>query len=235
MNLQEDIDRIKEVMGVPKRVYDYEQGRNIVPDRLPLDVLKLIDAGVLFITPAIDGDPESPTYKEWLEEPGSHIITLYNVDHSSEDSWINKAVTKQADPTPLHTKDFTQDLYDGKYNQILWGLEKLGIDPNTMLFDETNDTMGINESIIDPYLKRRFPEVLDAVLEAAKWYSPSMTPDFNTFLDRAIYSGIMSVFSDEYTDTNVKQMHEIEDILKDTIYGNKDLLNKIRLIHQRKN
>ena len=235
MNLQENIHRIKEVMGVPKRVYDYEQGRNTVPDRLPLDVLKLIDAGVLFITPAIDGDPKSPTYKEWLDESGSHIITLYNIDHSSADSWINKAVTKQADPTPLHTKDFTQDLYDGKYNQILWGLEKLGIDPNTMLFDETNDTMGINESIIDPYLKRRFPEVLDAVLEAAKWYSPSMTPDFNTFLDRAIYSGIMSVFSDEYTDTNVKQMHELEDILKDTIYGNKNLLNKIRLIHQRKN
>jgi hypothetical protein len=235
MNLQENIHRIKEVMGVPKRVYDYEQGRNTVPDRLPLDVLKLIDAGVLFITPAIDGDPKSPTYKEWLDESGSHIITLHNIDHSSADSWINKAVTKQADPAPLHTKDFTQHLYDGKYNQILWGLEKLGIDPNTMLFDETNDTMGINESIIDPYLKRRFPEVLDAVLEAAKWYSPSMTPDFNTFLDRAIYSGIMSVFSDEYTDTNVKQMHELEDILKDTIYGNKDLLNKIRSIHQRKN
>ena len=235
MNLQENIHRIKEVMGVPKRVYDYEQGRNTVPDRLPLDVLKLIDAGVLFITPAIDGDPKSPTYKEWLDESGSHIITLYNIDHSSADSWINKAVTKQADPAPLHTKDFTQHLYDGKYNQILWGLEKLAIDPNTMLFDETNDTMGINESIIDPYLKRRFPEVLDAVLEAAKWYSPSMTPDFNTFLDRAIYSGIMSVFSDEYTDTNVKQMHELEDILKDTIYGNKNLLNKIRLIHQRKN
>ena len=235
MNLQEDIDRIKEVMGVPKRVYDYEQGRNTVPDRLPFDVLKLINAGVLFITPAMDGDPESPTYKEWLDEPGSHIITLYNVENSSEDSWIKKAITKQDDPTPLHKKDFTQNLYDGKYNQILWGLEKLGIDPNTMLFDETNDTMGINESIIDPYLKRRFPEVLDAVLEAAKWYSPSMTPDFNTFLDRAIYSGIMSVFSDEYTDTNVKQMHELEDILKDTIYGNKDLLNKIRSIHQRKN
>ncbi len=74
MNLQEDIDRIKEVMGVPKRVYDYEQGRNTVPDRLPLDVLKLIDAGVLFITPSIDGDPESPTYKEWLNEPGSCCI-----------------------------------------------------------------------------------------------------------------------------------------------------------------
>ena len=104
-----------------------------------------------------------------------------------------------------------------------------------MLFDETNDTMGINESMIDPYLKRRFPEVLDAVIQATTWYSPSMTPDFNTFLDRAIYSGIMSIFPDEYTDTNVKQMHELEDILKDTIYGNKNLLNKIRSIHQKGN
>lgn len=101
--------------------------------------------------------------------------------------------------------------------------------------DRIKEVMGINESTIDPYLKRRFPEVLDAVLEAAKWYSPSMTPDFNTFLDRAIYSGIMSVFPDEYTDTNVKQMHELEDILKNTIYGNKNLLNKIRSIHQKEN
>jgi len=142
MNLQENIDRIKEVMGVPKRVYDYDPERNTASDRLPLDLLKLIDAGVVFITPAIDGDPESPTYKQWLDEPGSHIITLYNVEHSSEDGWINKAITKRADPTPLHTKDFTQDLYDGKYNQILWGLEKLGIDPNTMLFEPSN----INET-----------------------------------------------------------------------------------------
>jgi hypothetical protein len=136
MNLQENINRIKEVMGISDRVYDYVPERNTVPDRLPFDVLKLIDAGVLFITPSIDGDPESPTYKEWLNEPGSHLITLYNVEHSSKDGWINKAITKQSDPTPFHRKDFTQDLYDGKYNQILWGLEKLGIEPNTMTYDE---------------------------------------------------------------------------------------------------
>jgi hypothetical protein len=427
MNLQENIDRIKEVMGVPKRVYDYDPERNTASDRLPLDLLKLIDAGVVFITPAIDGDPESPTYKQWLDEPGSHIITLYNVEHSSEDGWINKAITKRADPTPLHTKDFTQDLYDGKYNQILWGLEKLGIDPNTMLFEPSNineasmnpyllrripefiravedvadaiyvrsdrdfsesdfrnfldraifgsirdviehydltheelgkleiilsriiygdkdflqrikqiyiskldlkslneeevpisikrrfpelinsvleaasyynpnmyltsfdvfmdrsiysgivtqipdedfdrdlvdyleDMMksiilddpvllkkmksiyekrsrlkkeGINESLFDPYLKRRFPELLEAVLEAGKWYMPSMMPDFNTFLDRAIYSGVISLIPDEYADSNAKQMYELEDIIRDTIYRNEDLLNKMKDLYNR--
>ena len=429
MNLQENINRIKEVMGVPKRVYDYEPERNTALDRLPLDLLKLIDAGVVFITPAIDGDPESPTYKQWLDEPYSHIITLYNVDHSSEDGWINKAITKRADPTPLHTKDFTQDLYDGKYNQILWGLEKLGIDPNTMLFEPSNineasmnpyllrripefiravedvadaiyvrsdrdfsesdfrnfldraifgsirdviehydltheelgkleiilsriiygdknllqrikqiyiskldlesmnegktpisikrrlpelidsilqsasyynpnkytatfeaflersiyagivtelpddyfdsdatklehleDMMnkiilndpsllkkmksiyekrsrlkkeGINESLFDPYLKRRFPELLEAVLEAGKWYMPSMMPDFNTFLDRAIYSGVISLIPDEYADSNAKQMYELEDIIRDTIYRNEDLLNQMKDLYNR--
>lgn len=326
MNLQENIDRIKEVMGVSKRVYDYEQGRNTVPDRLPLDVLKLIDAGVLFITPAIDGDPESPTYKEWLDEPGSHIITLYNVENSSEDGWIKKAITKQADPTPFHRKDFTQDLYDGKYNQILWGLEKLGIDPNTMLFEEQNinegflnpylrrrlpeflnavvdtaneifvrsdrefdenyfknfldrtifysirnvienydltheeleeiekillktitqdkellqtlkqifisklDLESVNESVT-PYLKRRFPELVPAVIEAASWYMPSFMPDFQTYVDRAIYSGIISVIPDSYADAHADEMYELEDIVRQHIYNNAGLYEKFKSLY----
>ena len=138
VNLQENINRINNIMGLPGRVYNYEPGRNTVPDRLPFDILKLIDAGVVFITPKIDFDPKSPTYKEWLDDPGTHFITLYNVAHSSEDSWVNKAITKKADATNFHRKDLTQDLYDGKYNQILWGLEKKRIDPNTMLFDDTS-------------------------------------------------------------------------------------------------
>jgi predicted RNA-binding protein len=230
MNLQEDIDRIKEVMGVPKRVYDYEEGRNTVPDRLPFDVLKLINAGVLFITPAMDGDPESPTYKEWLDEPGSHIITLYNVENSSEDGWIKKAITKQADPTPFHRKDFTQDLYDGKYNQILWGLEKLGIDPNTMLFEPSN----IHEASMNPYLLRRIPEFIRAIEDVAdaiyvrsdRDFSES---DFRNFLDRAIFGSIRDVI--EYYDLTHEELGKLEIILSRIIYGDKDLLQRIKQIY----
>ena len=135
--LQESIKRIlreDEELNSDKRVYDYDKERDTVPERLPFDIDKLVDSGVVFVTPAIDGDPNSKTYKKWLEEPYVHLLTLYNVEHSSEDGWIKKAITKVA-PTEQY-KNFVNKIYDGKYNQILWGLEKLGINPMDMLIDK---------------------------------------------------------------------------------------------------
>ena len=143
MNLQENIRRIlREEMELnpTKRVYDYDPVRDTVPERLPFDIDKLVDSGVVFVTPAIDGDPKSETYKEWTEEPHTHLISLYNVEHSSEDGWIKKAITKGASTEQY--KNFVNKIYDGKYNQILWSLEKLGINPMDMLID-----MNIQENI----------------------------------------------------------------------------------------
>ena len=136
MNLQENISRIKEMMELKpnERVYDYQEGRNTVSEKLPFDIDKLVDSGVVFVTPAIDGNPNSETYKEWLEEPYTHLISLHNVEHSSEDGWIQKAITKRAS-TEQWKDNFVDKLYDGKYNQILWSLEKLGINPMDMLID----------------------------------------------------------------------------------------------------
>ena len=141
--LKESIRRIlREEMELnpTERVYDYEEGRDTVPERLPFDIDKLVDSGVVFVTPAIDGDPKSETYKEWTEEPHTHLISLYNVEHSSEDGWIKKAITKGASTEQY--KNFVNKIYDGKYNQILWSLEKLGINPMDMLID-----MNLQESI----------------------------------------------------------------------------------------
>jgi hypothetical protein len=139
MTLHENIVRIHEIMGIdkPKMVYDYEEGRNTVESRLPFDIDKLVDVGAVFVTPSIDGDPESETYKEWTNEPFSHLITLYNIHHADQDSWIHKAVTKKA-PTNDWKDNLGKKLYDGKYNQILWSLDKLGINPKDILVDETN-------------------------------------------------------------------------------------------------
>jgi hypothetical protein len=102
MNLQENIQRIREMMELnpTERVYDYQEGRDTVPEKLPFDIDKLVNSGVVFVTPAIDGNQNSKTYKEWLEEPYTHLLTLYNVDHSSEDGWIKKAITKVAPTEP---------------------------------------------------------------------------------------------------------------------------------------
>jgi hypothetical protein len=115
-------------------VYDYQEGRNSVEDRLPFDIEKLLNAGVVFVTPAIDGDPDSPTYKEFTGEDYSHLITLHNLIHSSPEGWIRKAITKRGDVLPWKDK-FWEKIYDGKYNQILWSLDYLGIDPNDMLVE----------------------------------------------------------------------------------------------------
>jgi len=169
MNLQESIRRIlrENMESKPnKRVYDYDKERDTVPERLPFDINKLVNSGVVFVTPAIDGDPDSETYKEWLEEPYTHLLSLYNVEHSSEDGWIKKAITKVA-PTEQY-KNFVDKMYDGKYNQILWGLEKLGINPMDMLID-TNLQENIRRILREDrqpsnFLKRRF-KMLDYEVE----------------------------------------------------------------------
>ena len=115
-------------------VYDYQEGRDSVENRLPFDIEKLLNYGVVFVTPAIDGDPDSPTYKEFTGEDYSHLITLYNLIHSSPEGWVRKSITKRGDVLPWKDK-FWEKIYDGKYNQILWGLDYLDIDPNDMLIE----------------------------------------------------------------------------------------------------
>ena len=115
-------------------VYDYQEGRNSVEDRLPFDIEKLLNYGVVFVTPSIDGDPDSPTYKEFTGEDYSHLITLHNLIHSPPEGWVRKAITKRGDVLPWKDK-FWEKIYDGKYNQILWSLDYLEIDPNDMLIE----------------------------------------------------------------------------------------------------
>ena len=121
-------------------VYDYIEGRNEAHERLPFDVNKLINAGAVFITPAIEGDSSSKNYKKFLKRPYTHLITLHNLKHSNPDSWVHTAVTRFASPKHWEGKDFSNNLYDGKYNQILWSLDELGIPYESMLIDEVNES-----------------------------------------------------------------------------------------------
>ena len=203
MNLQQDI-----------RVYDYVPGRNTVPmnDRYNFDVDKLVDAGVVFITPAIDGDPKSPTYKEWLDEDHSHLLTLFNVKKSSPDGWICKAITKKSD-TSKFRHNFTEKLYDGKYNQILWSLEKLEIDPNDMVIEDNSLQESIrrilreelnNNILIDGLYDPIYEEngiVLFKEPKKLKVYSKFEIKKSN------VISG--KEFNKKYVDFNNKKLHKV--------------------------
>jgi len=154
--------RYNETQGMNESiVYDYKEGRNESPKRLPFDVNKLINAGAVFITPAIEGDSSSKNYKKFLKKPYTHLITLHNLRHSSPDSWIHTAVTRSASPKHWEGKEFTNNLYDGKYNQILWSLDELGIPYESMLIDDIKESQ--KKYIVTESQLRRIKEYFDPI------------------------------------------------------------------------
>jgi hypothetical protein len=155
-------NRFKENEGINESiVYDYKEGRNESPKRLPFDVNKLINAGAVFITPAIEGDSSSKNYKKFLKKPYTHLITLHNLRHSSPDSWIHTAVTRSASPKHWEGKEFTNNLYDGKYNQILWSLDELGIPYESMLIDDIKESQ--KKYIVTESQLKRIKEYFDPI------------------------------------------------------------------------
>ena len=110
--------------------YRHKEGRNTVPDRLNFDTQKLIDCGAIVICKGMNGDPNSPDYMKHLNDGSTNLITLYNIKHAiknNPDSWILEAIKHPITIAPIGWKDMSLETYDGKYNQILWSLKKLGI------------------------------------------------------------------------------------------------------------
>lgn len=91
----------------------------------------------------------------------------------------------------------------------------------------------MNEQNTSAFVKRRLPELIDGVLQAAKWYSPRMMPDFDSFISRAIYSGIISVIPDDYLDSNIEEIRALEETLWKTFITDKNLFNKIKAIYDK--
>ena len=215
--IQENIRRVlKEEMELnpTERVYDYDPGRDTVPERLPFDIDKLVNSGVVFVTPAINGNPKSKNYKKWMKTPHTHLISLYNVENSSEDGWILKAITKRASTGQLKG-NFVDKIYDGKYNQILWSLEKLGINPMDMLIDmnlqesirrvlreETNVPLSFRRRITNSDTEEEFLKALDSIdySRLHNQFSPIKNISLKTFAKLVIDEMYMYLEKDYFSD-----------------------------------
>jgi len=91
----------------------------------PFNIKKLVDRGVIHVTAPGDGKGgvDKPNW-----EGDVSIITLYNLDKA--EPWMKKAITMPAPKAIPHVQDYQEDLfYNGKYNQILWSIEKKGFKP----------------------------------------------------------------------------------------------------------
>jgi hypothetical protein len=206
MNLQEDINRIKEVMGINEASMNPYLLR-----RIPEFVRAIIDiAEAIYVRS--DREYSEMDFRNFLDRAifGSvrDVIGAYDLTHDE---------LKKLEIILSRIINDDRDLLQTLKQIYISKLDLMG--------------KGINESTT--YLKRRLPELIDAVITAADWYMPSFMPDFQTYLDRAIYSGIISVVPMDYADTHVREMEELEDGLRNFIKSDKELLEKFVALYTR--
>ena len=116
--------------------------------RQKLNVPYLIQKGAIYIT-----DPHGPDGWE-PDSEGFSLLTLYNVEgggwqgeakqHLKPSEYANAAKMINA---PLPASGNNHLVYDGKYNQILWSIEKLGLGKEAFL-GNVNETAGSARSKI---------------------------------------------------------------------------------------
>lgn len=203
MNLQEDINRIKEVMGINEGYLNPYLRR-----RLP-EFLNAVENVAEGIYVRADREYSEGHFLNFLDR-----AIFYSIRYVIEDYDLTSEELGEIEKVLLRTINNDKELLQ-TLKQIY--ISKLDLD-------------SINESVT-PYLKRRFPELIPAVIEAANWYTPSFMPDFQTYVDRSIYSGIISVIPDSYADAHVDEMYELEDMVRQHIYNNTGLYEKFKSLY----
>jgi hypothetical protein len=121
--------------------YDDTSKFNLVKQN-PFDIKKLVNKGIIFITKPGNGQGgvEEPNW-----EGDASVITLYNM--ANAEPWMEEAVkTPLPQAIPHIQNDQDNLLYDGKYNQILWGIKKKGLKPEDFY-------LNVNESLRDWFKK----------------------------------------------------------------------------------
>jgi hypothetical protein len=115
--------------------------------RQQLNVPYLIQKGAIYIT-----DPHGPDGWE-PDSEGFSLLTLYNVkgggwqgeakQHLKPSEYANAAKMINA---PLPASGNNHLVYDGKYNQILWSIKKLGLGKEAFL-GNVNETAGVGRVV----------------------------------------------------------------------------------------
>jgi len=117
----------------------------------PFNIKKLIDKKILFITKPGDG-------KGGVDEPNwegdASVLTLYNM--AKAEPWMKLAV-KSPMPQAIPYIQNNQDkvIYNGKYNQILWGIKKMGLKPEDFYVNKPKELNEAKKETLRTWFKRK--------------------------------------------------------------------------------
>ncbi len=98
----------------------------------PFDTQKLIDAGVLRVT--YPGNGRDGGYDNVPEKDRWSLVSLAN--DAYPDSYTQNWPDKPQSVPDVLSLPFKDLMYDGKYNQVLWSLNKLGYKPEQFFADK---------------------------------------------------------------------------------------------------
>lgn len=157
--------------------------------RQQLNVPYLIQKGAIYIT-----DPHGPDGWE-PDSEGFSLLTLYNVkgggwqgeakQHLKPSEYANAAKMINA---PLPVSGNNHLVYDGKYNQILWSIKKLGLGKEAFL-GNVNEETGVEMLKIfrNMHHDTARNKEMDAFIKAHEWelrdFTPDMFPSEEEFFD----------------------------------------------------
>jgi hypothetical protein len=141
--------------------------------RRKLNVPALIKAGALFVTyPHGEQGWETDNQEDWAYS----LLSLYNVMQGGwpgeAKKYLKPASYKKAEQqVNSSAPNLGSDklVYDGKYNQILWSIKKLGIPDNVAFLDDGQESVaeGLTEArnSLFAFVKQHFPSWPDYVLK----------------------------------------------------------------------
>ena len=147
-------------------------------ERKRLNVPALIKAGALFVTyPHGEQGWETDNQEDWAYS----LISLYNVMQGGwsgeAKKYLKPASYKKAEQqinSSAPNLGSDKLVYDGKYNQILWSIKKLGIPDNVAFLD--NGKQGVAEGVVVPFRRPQLAQLTwqqlpkDVLKLANDWY-----------------------------------------------------------------
>ncbi len=157
--------------GVKEGKYDDTSNFDLVKQN-PFNIQKLVDKGIIFVSKPGDG-------KGGVGEPNwegdTSIITLKNLDNA--DPWMKISIkSPMPQAIPYVQKDQDKLVYNGKYNQILWSIEKKGLKPEDFYLS-LKETNGPQSGKAAPYssgyakVKQAIQELLQEDESLHKWFN----------------------------------------------------------------
>lgn len=230
MNLHEDIQRIKEVMGIDQSsgLVPVETNRFVYHKSNPIFRDQIDEVGLI-----TKGKSET-----WLSDTPIEGEVIFATNSDDENDWFDSQYDDdiyQIDTTKIDNVWYGDPNFGwGDDNKHIITFDNISKNAIKLIYKGTGENLDtINESSLSP-LKRRMGELSKHVRSTYRWLNAKAFNDFDDFLDRVIFSttrDFVAEFGINDFDEQVKVRIEVTPFVRQHIMDN--FLDEIREYYEK--